>query len=66
MSLLNVVTHKLESFEGTGVPKYAILSHRWESEEVTFKDAQEGRQLEMKGWQKIDKCCQQALRDGLS
>lgn len=66
MWLLNVTTHKLESFEGTSVPNYAILSHRWESEEVTFKDVQQGRQKEMKGWEKIDKCCQQALRDGLS
>jgi hypothetical protein len=38
MRLLNVHTKKLEEFFGSAIPKYAILSHRWGSKEVTFQD----------------------------
>jgi hypothetical protein len=42
MRLLNIKTLKLESFHSAGVaPRYAILSHRWEDEEVLFKDLEE-------------------------
>lgn len=65
MWLLNVTTLKLESYDGDSVPEYAILSHRWESGEVSFKDVQKDRQKHMPGWLKIEKCCHQALKDGL-
>ncbi|KAE9362962.1 HET-domain-containing protein, partial [Stipitochalara longipes BDJ] len=38
MRLLNVYTNKLEEFFSPVIPKYAILSHRWGSKEVTFQD----------------------------
>jgi len=38
MRLLNVHTKKLEEFFDSAIPKYAILSHRWGSNEVTFQD----------------------------
>ena len=38
MRLLNVHTKKLEEFFDSAIPKYAILSHRWGSKEVTFQD----------------------------
>jgi hypothetical protein len=40
MRLLNTTTNtiKLEDFTGKDKPTYAILSHTWEDEEVTFQD----------------------------
>lgn len=38
MRLLNVKTFRLEEFFEKDIPKYAILSHTWGAEEVTFKD----------------------------
>jgi hypothetical protein len=36
MRLLNTTNLQLEEFASDAIPSYAILSHRWESEEVTF------------------------------
>jgi hypothetical protein len=41
MRLLNTHTIKLHEFIGQSIPKYAILSHRWEEEELTFQDIEE-------------------------
>lgn len=42
MRLLNIKTLKLEWFHNSDVaPSYAILSHRWEDEEVLFEDVEE-------------------------
>ena len=42
MRLLDVDTFKLESFpDANKVPAYAILSHRWENDEVLFEDLQD-------------------------
>lgn len=38
MRLLNTKTLYLEEFLNDQVPKYAILSHRWQEEELSFKD----------------------------
>jgi hypothetical protein len=38
MRLLNTRTLNLRTFGSAEVPDYAILSHRWGLEEVTFKD----------------------------
>ncbi|PMD15037.1 hypothetical protein NA56DRAFT_355959 [Hyaloscypha hepaticicola] len=40
MRLLNVFTGKLEEYFGSAIPKYAILSHTWGRDEVTFSDIQ--------------------------
>jgi hypothetical protein len=40
MRLLNVFTGKLEEYFGSEIPKYAILSHTWGREEITFSDIQ--------------------------
>jgi hypothetical protein len=67
MRLLNCCTKKLEEFIGSAIPRYAILSHTWEDEEVLFNDiAQDNIDYKAKkGWYKIEKSCEQALRDGL-
>jgi hypothetical protein len=38
MWLVNCTTLKLEYFIGSNIPKYTILSHTWEEEEVTFHE----------------------------
>lgn len=38
MHLLNARTRKLETFVGKSIPPYAILSHTWTDDEVTFQD----------------------------
>ncbi|RFU77669.1 het domain-containing [Trichoderma arundinaceum] len=66
MRLINAITFTLEEFLGTDVPKYAILSHTWEEEEVTFQDFnhQEIRS-QKKGFHKLQKLCELAKQDGL-
>ncbi|KAF5018386.1 hypothetical protein F66182_9637 [Fusarium sp. NRRL 66182] len=38
MRLINIHTLKLEFYAGREIPRYAILSHVWGSEEITFED----------------------------
>ncbi|PMD48225.1 HET-domain-containing protein [Hyaloscypha variabilis F] len=70
MRLLNVHTLTLEEFlEDNSVLNYAILSHRWEEEEVTFQDLKDypngcKNGKEMKGWTKIKSACAIAKEDG--
>jgi hypothetical protein len=44
-----------EFFEGA-IPNYAILSHRWEAEEVTFKDMTDDTRKVKAGYGKIHFC----------
>ncbi|KAK0647095.1 heterokaryon incompatibility protein-domain-containing protein [Cercophora newfieldiana] len=63
MRLLHAETKKLFEFYGY-VPKYAILSHTWGTDELTYRDivATSGQFPANK---KIDGCCRQALADEL-
>jgi hypothetical protein len=54
-----------EFFEGDIPKKYAILSHRWGAEEVTFKDLTDGTSKGKAGYGKIQFCGEQARRDDL-
>ncbi|KAI0898745.1 heterokaryon incompatibility protein-domain-containing protein [Annulohypoxylon nitens] len=68
MWLLHASSKTIEYFIDDDYPPYAILSHTWEEEEVSFQDWQgtKSPKLErMKVYQKILYCCTQALRDGL-
>ncbi|KAL2157134.1 hypothetical protein VTH06DRAFT_6422 [Thermothelomyces fergusii] len=38
MRLINVTTFEVEEFYGSEIPPYAILSHTWGTEEVTFQE----------------------------
>ena len=65
MRLLNTYTLKLREFAAKKAPLYAILSHTWEEEEVTFQDIQHlPTARKRKGFDKVQKCCEQAIRDG--
>ncbi|PNY24668.1 Uncharacterized protein TCAP_05390 [Tolypocladium capitatum] len=64
MRLLNTTSLQLEVFLGE-MPDYAILSHRWEDEEVTFEDmASTGNAKQMKGFAKIESSACRARKDG--
>jgi hypothetical protein len=65
MRLIDVKTFELKEFLASDIPHYAILSHRWEKEEVTFQDLSSGKGEGMIGWKKIEGCCRLALRDKL-
>jgi hypothetical protein len=43
----------LTEFFETDIPEYAILSHRWGAEEVTFKDLIDGTSKTKAGYGKI-------------
>lgn len=63
MHLLNTSTLKLTYYVNR-VPAYAILSHTWGDEEVTFDDIEKPHAVSMIGYQKILKSCAQARHDG--
>lgn len=78
MRLLNAKTLTFEEFYDNQVPKYTILSHRWEEEEVSYQDfrAHRRRKLESiskrskgfhktsKGFTKIEACCRMTVSHG--
>jgi hypothetical protein len=47
-------------------PPYAILSHRWEAEEVTLQEFSNPESRNKRGYEKIKNCCLQAKKDGYS
>ena len=51
------------------VPAYAILSHTWGEEEVTYQELKKGKNksktVNNVGWRKIQFCAEQAKEDGL-
>lgn len=66
MWLINTSTLQLEYFLTCPIGQYAILSHRWEEDEVTFEDFHnDATRVQKKGFWKIEKCCGQANARGL-
>ncbi|RKL35723.1 hypothetical protein BFJ70_g7897 [Fusarium oxysporum] len=67
MRLINTRTRAFEEFYGSKVPKYAILSHTWGQEEVTFQDwADPTSVIQKSGFTKIIEACEQARNDDYS
>jgi hypothetical protein len=67
MRLLNCATQSLKEFLTVSqCPAYAILSHTWGEEEITFEDIHRGRSVFQykRGYSKIKGCCTQAVEDG--
>ncbi|KAH9890331.1 HET-domain-containing protein [Xylariomycetidae sp. FL2044] len=60
MHLLNVYTRTLEEFVGTNLPDYAILSHTWGEDEVSFRDLSMPQHKNKRGYPKVDGCCEKA------
>ncbi|KAI1367675.1 heterokaryon incompatibility protein-domain-containing protein [Xylaria arbuscula] len=65
MRLIHIPTMVIHEYQGEGIPPYAILSHTWGREEVSFSDFQEGKGQGLAGYKKIRGCCEQAKSDGL-
>lgn len=71
MRLINTESLTLEEFMGSGshVPQYAILSHTWEEDEVTFQDfggPDREAASRKKGFFKIAKTCELARAGGFN
>lgn len=68
MRLLNTSTYLLEEFFEDAIPLYAILSHRWEAEEVIFQDYDPlhgfTNSRNKQGWSKVEGSCKQSVEDG--
>lgn len=59
MRLLVTETRELKEFPGSP-PSYAIFSHRWREEEVTFKDLSRPDVQSMEGYSKFSEACETA------
>ncbi|KAF9885595.1 hypothetical protein FE257_012801 [Aspergillus nanangensis] len=55
---------QLHEFSANALPKYAILSHRWGRDEVSFQEMLTGRNTNTAGYDKIQKFCARAAKDG--
>ena len=62
MRLLNVHNRAFEEFYDSYIPPYAILSHRWGGNEVTFQQLESSNGVWGPGFEKIEGCCYQAKR----
>ncbi len=61
MRLINIATLELEEFFERDIPEYAILSHTWGREEVSFRDwADPQRRSAKLGYAKIEGACREA------
>lgn len=66
MRLLNAKTLQLEDFIGeTTVPRYAILSHTWGTDEISLQEWNDASKEQKEGYAKIKYCCDQALKDDI-
>ena len=66
MHLLDTKTLQPHEFIGTKFPPYAILSHTWGEDEVTFQDMQRGDAQSKAGYDKVRRCCEMTAADGFS
>jgi hypothetical protein len=66
MRLIHTGTLQIENFLDNEVPEYAILSHTWDKEEVTYQDIQESKASAKQGFTKLQRCCERAWDDGFT
>ena len=65
MRLIRTATLQLEEFvDSDDAPNYAILSHTWGSEEVSFADFAKPESRHREGFKKIERCCALARSRG--
>ena len=65
MRLLHTKDLTFTEFFDSDIPKYAILSHRWGKDEVSYKEMRKGTAQPGKGLSKIHACCKLAASQGL-
>lgn len=67
MRLLRVHSYKFVEYASEReAPRYGILSHRWQDDEVSYSNVVDGQAQKKKGWTKIRTFCQRCAEDGLS
>ena len=66
MRLLHTKALRFDEFFDSQVPAYAVLSHRWGEQEVTFQDFEIARKQAWQGFVKISNCCSLAQSRGFS
>lgn len=66
MRLIRTKDFGQTDFNTDQLPRYAILSHRWQQDELTFQDVEAGSFFKKKGFQKIKEACRIANRSGCS
>lgn len=65
MRLLTTDTLQFRTFLDANIPRYAILSHTWGSQEVTYQDIEQQRDFKHKtGWSKITNFARTAIFGG--
>jgi hypothetical protein len=65
MRLINTTTQTLDEFELVETPLYAILSHTWTKEEITYQDlTHERKSGKEAGYAKLDNGCKVAAAAG--
>lgn len=64
MRLLHTTNKTLHEFQGDEIPLYAILSHKWGKEEVSFQDLKDSAYTSKDGYRKITMCCDLAASEG--
>jgi ankyrin repeat protein len=64
MRLLHTTKRKLEEFGSNTIPLYAILSHTWGSNEITFQDIEAGDAEKRVEYEKIRNTCSLAAAHG--
>lgn len=65
MWLINTKKLKLCYFNNDDKVEYAILSHRWEEEEVSLQDFRDGSGIGKRGYAKIKQSCYMALQSDI-
>ncbi|KAM0803824.1 heterokaryon incompatibility protein-domain-containing protein [Usnea florida] len=65
MRLLDTTTIELSEFFDADIPPYAILSHTWGKNEVTFQDLDCVRSKGPQAYSKIAACCAKAASHGV-
>jgi hypothetical protein len=66
MRLLHVTQLRFEEFFSNAIPPYAILSHRWGTDDVSYQDFLAGRKRDGAGYAKIAACCTHVANNVLS
>jgi hypothetical protein len=65
MRLMSTTTQTLKEFESSETPPYAILSHTWTDEEITYQNLENDRKAGKEaGYAKLDNGCRVAAAAG--
>ncbi|KAI4193110.1 MAG: hypothetical protein LQ346_004013 [Caloplaca aetnensis] len=64
MRLLETTSIRLHEFQGDSIPDYAILSHTWGAEEISYQLLSQPEARSLNGYGKLTGCCKLAAAQG--